>query len=404
MVPGPAQILMVPGLAEIPTVPGLAETPMVPGPAGVEPTVTWSDHRVATVEVARVSTRYPRTVGRNARLGSHGAGPDQTVVRVRTDQGGQGWGLVAGDLAGVTALVGRRIDELFDPAVGVVEAPALPLDFALHDLAGRLLGQPVHQLLGGRGSRAVPCYDGAIYFDDLDPDDAPRGIEAVLANCQADHALGFRAFKLKIGRGHRWMPPDAGRRRDIEVTRAVRAAFPDCSILVDANDGYTGPDVLDYLDAVADCEVFWLEEPFTENHADLSRLREHLRRCGSSTLVADGEHDPDIPFLLELGKEGLLDVLLMDVVSYGLTPWRALMPLLDQIGVRSSPHAWGLPLKSLYAAQMAAGLRNVVTVEGVPGTTDGVDTSAYRLRDGVLHVPDTPGFGLDLLVDTTPLS
>ncbi|WP_245941112.1 mandelate racemase/muconate lactonizing enzyme family protein [Thermasporomyces composti] len=320
-------------------------------------------------------------------------------MRVRTDQGGQGWGLAAGDLTDVAALVGRRVDELFDPKVGVVEALATPLDFALHDLAGRLLDQPVHQLLGGHGTRAVPWYDGAIYFDDLDPDEAPRGLDAVLANCRDDYALGFRAFKVKIGRGHRWMAPEAGRRRDVDVTRAVREAFPDCRILVDANDGYTCADVLDYLDAVADCDVFWLEEPFPENREDLRRLREHLADRG--TLVADGESEPDVPFLLDLGKEGLLDVLLMDVVSFGLTRWRALMPRLAELGVRASPHAWGLPLKSLYAAQIAAGLGNVPLVEGVPGTTDGVDTSAYRSVDGVLHVPDAPGFGLDLLVDTT---
>lgn len=42
---------------------------------------------------------------------------------------------------------------------------------------------------------------------------------------------------------------------------------------------------------------------------------------------------------------------------------------------------------------MPAGLGNVLTVEGVPGTTDGVDADGYRL----LHVPDTPGFGLGLV-------
>ena len=35
-------------------------------------------------------------------------------------------------------------------------------------------------------------------------------------------------------------------------------------------------------------------------------------------------------------------------------------------------------------------------VEGVPGRVEGVDDSGYVLADGILTLPDTPGFGLDL--------
>jgi D-galactarolactone cycloisomerase len=63
-------------------------------------------------------------------------------------------------------------------------------------------------------------------------------------------------------------------------------------------------------------------------------------------------------------------------------------------GAWGSPHAWGRPLKTLYAAHLAAGLGNVDVVEGVPGTTDGVDLPP--VVDGVLTLTDRPGFGLDL--------
>ncbi len=53
-------------------------------------------------------------------------------------------------------------------------------------------------------------------------------------------------------------------------------------------------------------------------------------------------------------------------------------------------------LKTLYAAQLAAGLGNVVTLEGVPAISDDVDWSLYRLREGLLYVPDAPGFGIKL--------
>lgn len=353
-------------------------------------------HRIDRVEPFPVVTRYPRTVGRNARLGWHGDGPTSTAVVVRTGAGAAGWGLVAGRLEDPDRLVGRRLDEVFDPTIGVIEDAAAPLDFALHDLAGQILGRSVAQLIGGRGQQAVTCYDGAIYFDDLDPDHDPRGIDAILDNCAADRELGYTGFKAKIGRGNRWMDPAAGLARDIAVTRAVRAAYPDARILVDANDGYTGEEFGHYLDAVADCDLYWIEEPFPENAADLTRLKDRLGHHGATTLIADGEYEPDVAHVLDLATRGLLDVLIMDIISHGLTRWRALMPRLREIGVHASPHAWGLPLKTLYAAQLAAGLGNIHTVEGVPGSTDGVDTTAYALHDGMLRVPDRPGFGIPL--------
>jgi D-galactarolactone cycloisomerase len=391
--------------------------------------VTLHDHRLASIVFSQLEGHYPRTIGANARLGSHGSTSRSHTVRVSTDSGASGWGLVkvrlkaggtvrramaeAGidgptgrrffdlfepDAAGIEGLLGRRLGDLFDPEVGVIDDAALPLDFALHDLAARLLGVPVHRLLGGLGERSVPCYDGAIYFDDLDSGEDARGIEAILQNCADDVALGYRAFKLKIGRGSRWMDASAGRLRDIAVTRAVRNAYPDSRLLVDANNSYSGTGFLTYLDGVIDCDLFWIEEPFVEDQDDLAALRSYLNEAGARTLIADGEgSESDEARLLDLASEGLIDVIQFNIIDYGLTAWRRIMPLLRQLGVRASPHTWGSPINTFYAAQLAAGLGNVITVEGIPGFTNGVDTSAYVLSDGVLSVPDEPGFAMSLI-------
>ncbi|SDS57354.1 L-alanine-DL-glutamate epimerase [Friedmanniella luteola] len=358
--------------------------------------MTHPDPIVVAVDVRSLRTRYPRTVGRNARLGSHGSGGRSRVAVVSTDTGQTGWGLVE-ELGGdTTDLVGRPLSDLVDADVGVRDEAHLWLDIALHDLLGVVADLPVHALLGDRGTTSVEVYDGALYFDDLDPDDAPRGVAAVLQNGRDDAALGHTNLKLKIGRGNRWMPRAEGDLRDIEITRAVRDAHPQAKLLVDANDGYDLAGFCRYLDAVAGLDLYWVEEPFLDDADDLAALRRHLDTVSPSTRIAEGETSPEVDALLPVAARGHIDVLLMDVVSYGLTRWRRLMPRLVDLGVHASPHAWGRPLKTLYAAQLAAGLGNVDLVEGVPGTTDGVDASGYDVTDGHLTVPDRPGFGLPL--------
>lgn len=350
-------------------------------------------HRIARIDPLTIRSRYPRTIGRNARLGAHGDGPTTRAWRVETDAGAVGWGLDEGPEADPSPLVGRPLEELIAPESGILDHAARPLDVALHDLAAQVLGVPLHRMLGGTDlAPVIPCYSGAIYFDDLDPEEAPRGIDGVLAACAADHAAGYRAFKLKLGRGNRWMETEAGFARDLEVVRAVRSAYPDARLLVDMNDGYDPERTVRFLAETAELDLFWIEEPFAEHAAGL----ELVRRTGTSVLLADGEFDPDVPAVLELAAAGLLDVLLMDVLSFGLTAWRELMPTVRELGVQTSPHAWGHPLKTLYAAQLAAGLGSVPVVEAVPGTTDGVDASAYRLEGGAIHLPDAPGLGIAL--------
>jgi D-galactarolactone cycloisomerase len=271
------------------------------------------------------------------------------------------------------------------------------LDIPLHDLAGVILGVPVYEMLGSKGKRETPCYDGMIYMDDILPEDDPVGIEAVLNNCRHDYELGYRAFKLKIGRGHKWMDSEEGLRRDIAVTRAVCEEFPTAQILVDGNNGFACDGFLRYLEAVADCELYWIEEPFQENRDDLLQLRRFLNERSPKTLIAEGEAGFNRELLFDLAGEKLVDVFLPDIIGLGFTSWRRMMPELIRADVFASPHCWGDPLKTHYVAHLAAGLGNVVTIEGIPATSGEVDLSGYQLRKGNIVPPDTPGFGMQLL-------
>jgi len=370
------------------------------------------DHRLQGFKTYRVRDRFPRFVGRNAKGDPQQRGGNIQVRVITTDQGVSGWGSSHVPSEALEPLIGQRISDLFDPARGTSEQ-AMALDLPLHDLAGQILGKPVYEMLGAKGSRRVPIYSGSIYFDDLEPEDAPRGVSAVVESCGQDYEAGYRAFKLKLGRGFRWMEPEEGLKRDVEAVRAVRQAFPDCKVLVDANDSYTCDSFIRFLDGVADCNLYWIEEPFAENEPDLLRLKEHMAKVGCTALIAEGEGrtegaDPPTDYgaytmrhvnnLYDLHAKGLVDVFILDLGVMGFTRWRRMMPELEAAGVPASPHTWAWCIRPRYVTQLAAGCGNVVIVEGIPGESSGLDYSGYTMADGNMVVPDLPGWGIPIAV------
>ena len=82
------------------------------------------------------------------------------------------------------------------------------------------------------------------------------------------HDYGYKNFKIKIGRGARWMPVTEGTDRDVLVIHSVReAAGEDAKILVDANNGTTLNIAKDILERCRDVGIYWFEEPFPEDGA-----------------------------------------------------------------------------------------------------------------------------------------
>jgi len=368
------------------------------------------EHKIAKMSTRQIGDRYGRTTGPNARGSKCWRGANCLVRTVVTDRGASGWAMSHWKPDVLRRFLGARVGDLFDVTDGTAE-DAMQLDKILHDLAGNILGVPAYRLMGAAGPTEVPAYSGAIYFDDLVPFDKPRGIAGVLAACRTDYEAGYRAFKLKMGRSYRWMKGPAGLKRDIEVTRAVRETFPDCQVLVDANDGWTVEQAVEYVRAVADCGLYLIEEPFEESRDDLRRLKAAMAKHGCKAMIADGErrHRQAKPLtrfggyvreftdrLFALAAEKLVDVLVLDLGIVGYTRWRRIMPELAKAGVQAAPHTWCWTPRTYYTAQLAAGVGNVCIVEGIPGGARQVDYSAYRFRNGKLVVPDAPGFGLKL--------
>jgi len=370
-----------------------------------------AQHRIKTMTVCHLRDRFPRYVGRNAKGRPEGRGGGYQVRIITTDKGVRGWGMSHAKPDAVKQFVGAKLGDLFDMKNGVAD-DAFLLQIPLYDLVGNVLRMPVYKLLGANGPTAVPVYSGAIYFDDLEPPRTPRGVAGVIASCRQDYEAGYRAFKLKVGRCFKWMKGEPGLKRDIELVKAVHKQFPDCRVLVDANDGYTVDQAVRFVAEVADCDLYWFEEPFPEDRRKLTTLKKAMEKAGCKALIADGEARTEcakapwtwggysrkhVKTNLDLATDGLIDAVVFDLGIVGFTRWARVMPELKKLGVLASPHTWCWTPRPYYAAQLGAGVGNVCTVEGIPGAAKGVDYSAYTFdKKGNLIVPRTPGFGLTL--------
>jgi L-alanine-DL-glutamate epimerase-like enolase superfamily enzyme len=260
----------------------------------------------------------------------------------------------------------------------------------VYALAAERIGLPVPHPF------RAPCYDTSLYFDDLELASDDEAAALLAGEAREGYALGHRAFKLKIGRGARHMPLEAGTRRDIAVVRAVHAALgPGVPLLLDANNGYNLNLAKRVLAETAGCGVLWLEEAFHEDPVLYGDLREWLAANHLPVLIADGEGLAS-PYLLDWARAGLIDVIQYDVNSFGFSAWLSTGPQLDAWGVRSAPHHYGTHYGNYAGCHLAGAMRNFVYAEWDEVTTPGLEAPGYVIEDGCVHVPNAPGFGLHL--------
>ena len=145
------------------------------------------------------------------------------------------------DAAGLEA-ASRAMDD----RIGRNGAAKCAIDIGLHDLAGKVNGQAVVDLLGL--SREIPPTDFTLGIDD----------PAVVAE-RARRARRFPALKIKVGGP-----------ADIDTLEAVRAVY-DGPIRVDANTGWTPEGALRLLPALEPLGVELIEQPFPARRLDQLR-------------------------------------------------------------------------------------------------------------------------------------
>jgi L-alanine-DL-glutamate epimerase-like enolase superfamily enzyme len=276
-----------------------------------------------------------------------------------------------------------------------MKSPLGPGSMPLWDLAGQALGKPVHELLGGKGPRQVPVYDGSIYFADLMPEPADRWQDRFRQEIDMGLARGHRAFKIKIGRGAKWMPAEEGFERDKAVLKIIRAhAGPDVLLGVDANNGYDLAGTRRLLADLPGLNLAFLEEMFPEDVAQCLDLKAFLAEHHLAALIADGETQGSLEALKPFMDARAVDICQLDMNRFGFEGILAEAALARPLGLRVGPHNWGSLVGYYMILQVGRAITNLYRAENDPLDTDVLLADGYAIQDGWARVPDGPGTGL----------
>ncbi len=263
-------------------------------------------------------------------------------------------------------------------AVGPVAQTLSGVDIALWDLAGKLAGAPVWQLLGAPQQDTIPAYASG-----LGPGAAAEQAATALAS-------GFSAVKLKLG---------FGREVDERNLVRVRDAIGSATLFTDANQGWSLPEALALLPEIHAAGASWLEEPLPADDPDAWR---ELRTAAHGLPLAGGENLYGLSQFRRWGQQRLLDVLQPDVAKCsGISAMTEIFATGAQQGLRLAPHYFG------GAVGLAASIHVFAALPPEQRVLMEYDVNANPLREdllteplyagqGKLRVPQGPGLGITL--------
>ena len=333
-----------------------------------------------------------------------------SIVRVRADDGTEGFGQISPFNADISASVlhrqvapfalGRDATDLDGLADGVIEATykfpgsyvcrALTgLDTALWDLRGKAAGKSVCELLGGR-PRPFRVYGSSMRRDITPEAEAER-----LAQLRDSH--GYRAFKIRVGKvaGHdedQWPG-----RTEALVPTVRRAVGDDVILLADGNSCYT-PDKAIEVGRLLEAHNFGhFEEPCP--YWELEWTAQVT--AALDVPIAGGEQDYDLSQWRRIMAGPVVDIVQPDICYVGgLTRALRVAKMAEQAGLPCVPHSANLSMVTVFTLHMMGAIPNAgphveFSIEPTAWVAD-LYTPALEVKEGQVMIPAEPGWGVTI--------
>ncbi|MBU2886383.1 mandelate racemase/muconate lactonizing enzyme family protein [Gilvimarinus agarilyticus] len=281
---------------------------------------------------------------------------------------------------------------------GVMMSAMSGIDMALWDLKGKLLGQSVSTLMGGRLRDKVHCYATGMYYTDMPEEEL---LPDLVEEARGYAAQGFEAMKIKVGKNLAF---------DKKFIVALREALPNTELMADSNHGFDLPEAIEIGRLLDEHDYRWFEEPLSPEHVGLFRqLHNKL-----DIAIATGECEQTRFGFQRLIEAGGVQLVQPDLAYCG-GPSEALKirTLASAHGINCLPHVWGTQLN------LAAATHFLASAYPEPGRAeekrlwleydrtenplrDELYKQQVRVENGAAIVPDAPGLGVE--IDTTKLS
>jgi mannonate dehydratase len=361
-------------------------------------------------------------------------GRNYVTLKVTTDDGVVGYGdaTLNGRELAVSAylnehvcplLIGRDADRVNDMwqylyrgaywRRGPVTMTAIgAVDIALWDIQGKATGRPVYQLLGGRSRDGVTIYGHAsgVDIDETIADAAhflQSGYRAVRVQAKIpglETTYGIRAgagltYEPAVGNAPASEVWDTAAYLDF-VPRLVAATRENLGygfhLLHDAHHRLTPIEAARLGKALEPYRMFWLEDATpAEDQAAFRVIRQH-----TVTPLAVGEVFNTLWDCQTLISERLIDYIRTAVPhAGGITHTRRIFDYADTYGVRSGSHGPGdvSPIGIAAALHLDISIPNFGIQEYMAHLppADEVFKPSYYYEDGMLHLPDAPGLGVE---------
>ncbi len=254
------------------------------------------------------------------------------------------------------------------------------VDMALWDLKGKLFGQPIHRLLGGKQHDRIQAYASILFGRD--------GAETK-AIAQRWREAGYRAIKFG------WEPMGQSESLDLELVKSARAGIGDGLLLIDAGCVWDARTALKRAHSFEEYQLGWLEEPLRPDDVEGYRwLRDR-----SPIPIAGGEEECGREAWRPLIEARALDIYQVDLARNGFTDADYVKQRVQEIGARLCNHCYTSPVT------VAASLHWLTTCRDAFVFEDCVDDSPLRHQlthervqavDGWISPPDGPGLGVTL--------
>tara|TARA_B100000676_G_scaffold311647_1_gene382303 strand:- start:3639 stop:4796 length:1158 start_codon:yes stop_codon:yes gene_type:complete len=263
------------------------------------------------------------------------------------------------------------------------------IDVALWDIKGKVLGQPVWQLLGGARS-TVPLYAtfGFGFFDH----------EQIGEAAKLWRENGFERLKMTVGMNalkrrddERRPLMEAIREDRIRVRNVREGAGEDAELFVDANCSLDQYHAIMLANWIEEYDISFFEEPITQNNVhQMAEMRTRTR-----VPVAAGQTETLAYRFRDFITEGAVDVLQPNVVIGG-----GYTQVLKVAGMAA---AFNMPIDNggafpFHNMHLHAGVMNGGMVEYHHVSVECCKAFFKDLpepKDGWLDLPETPGLGFE---------